>query len=130
MDKRQVMKILSQVYDPDYKDRSIVDLGLVTENDVVIEGDKVEVTYTLTAAVCPFSAAIGLMIKHALETKLGVPATVKIKQGHYQEKQVTEVLQDAAKSRELMDKMKQFGVLDSCVRFDDETTNIDRGQGI
>ena len=120
MDKQQVMKVLSQVYDPDYKDRSIVDLGLVTENDVVIKDGEVEVTYTLTAAVCPFSAAIGLMIRHALEKKLGIPVNVKIRQGHYQEKQVTEVLQDAAKSQELMDKMKEYGVLESCVRFEEE----------
>ncbi|OGO20493.1 MAG: hypothetical protein A2144_03140 [Chloroflexi bacterium RBG_16_50_9] len=66
MDKQQILKVLSQVYDPDYVNRSIIDMGLVTEDDIVINDSKIEVTYTLTASICPFSAAIGLMIKYAL----------------------------------------------------------------
>ena len=117
MDKQQILKVLSQVYDPDYVNRSVVDMGLVTEDDVVIRDNKIEVTYTLTASICPFSAAIGLMIKYALETKLGVPVTVKLRSGHYQEELVTELLQDPARLEELMGKLKEFGILERCVRI-------------
>jgi len=62
VDKSEVIEVLNQVYDPDYVDRSIVDMGLVTEGDITIKDNSIEVAYSLTAPMCPFSAAIGLMI--------------------------------------------------------------------
>ncbi len=44
MEKKKVLEILSQVYDPDYRDRSIIDLGLVCEDDIKIDGERIEVT--------------------------------------------------------------------------------------
>ncbi|KKM82454.1 hypothetical protein LCGC14_1319380, partial [marine sediment metagenome] len=73
VDKEEILEVLNRVYDPDYIDRSVLDMGLVTEDDIIIKEDEIEVTYDLTASMCPFSAAIGLMIKYALERKLGVP---------------------------------------------------------
>lgn len=117
MDKQQIMKVLSQVYDPDYVNRSVVDMGLVTEDDIVIKDNTIEVTYGLTAPMCPFSAVIGLMIKYALEKKLGVPVTIKLKSGHYQEKPITELLQDPSRLEELMHRLKESGLLEQCVRI-------------
>ena len=117
MDKSDVMRILNQVYDPDYVDRSVVDMELVTEDDITIADKEVRVTYSLTASMCPFSAAIGLMIKYALEKNLKVPVTVSLKAGHYQAKEVTELLQDAEQSEELMHKLEEFGIIKRCIRI-------------
>lgn len=117
MDKVKVLEVLDRVYDPDYVDRSIVAMGLVTEDDITVSEDKVEVTYGLTAPMCPFSAGIGLMIKYALEKKLGMPATVSLKPGHRQNGVVAELLQDPQRSEELMKKLIEFGVLARCVRL-------------
>lgn len=117
MDKKEVLDILNQVYDPDYVNRSIVDMGLVTEEDITITDNGIEVGYTLTAPMCPFSAAIGLMIKYALEKKLGVPVTVNLKVGHHQEGVVSELLSDPEQSAELMRKLQEFGILERCVRL-------------
>ena len=117
MDKGKVMEVLKRVYDPDYTDRSIVDMGLVTEDDITLKDNTIEVAYNLTAPMCPFSAAIGVMMKYALEKKLGMPVTVKLKPGHYQEEVVSGLLQDPGRSEELMCKLEELGILKRCVRL-------------
>jgi len=117
MDKQEIMDVLSQVYDPDYVNRSIIDMGLVTEDDITIREGRIEVAYTLTAPMCPFSAAIGLMIKYALEKKLSVPVVVGLKEGHFQTEAVSEVLNDPEQTADLMQKLEEFGILERCVRF-------------
>jgi len=117
VDKREILEVLSRVYDPDYIDRSVLDMGLVTEDDISIKDNKIEVAYCLTAPMCPFSAAIGLMIKYALEKKLGVPVTVNLKAGHHQEGVVAELLSDPEQSAEQMEKLKEFGILERCIRL-------------
>ncbi|MEK7847328.1 MAG: iron-sulfur cluster assembly protein [Chloroflexota bacterium] len=113
----RVLDVLSRVYDPDYVDRSIVDMGLVTENDITIQDNQVEVAYGLTAPMCPFSAAIGLMIKFALEQELRVPVSVRLKDEHRQAGVVAELLADPVRCQELMAKLKEFGILERCVRL-------------
>lgn len=117
MDKKEILEVLQQVYDPDYVDHSIVDMGLVTEDDIIAKDNSIEVAYSLTAAMCPFSAAIGLMIKYALEKKLKVPVSVRLREGHRQEEAVAELLLDSEQSAELMRKLEEFGILERCVRL-------------
>lgn len=117
VNKAEILEVLSLVYDPDYIERSVLDMGLVTEDDITIKDNGIEVVYGLTAPLCPFSAAIGLMIKYALEKRLKVPTMVRLKAGHYQEGVVTELLQDPEKSRELMSQLQEFGILERCVRL-------------
>lgn len=117
MNKNEALEVLKRVYDPDYVNRSIVDMGLVSADDIMIKAHGIEVAYSLTAPLCPFSAAIGLMIKYALQKKFGVSATVRLKTGHHQTKAVTELLQDPKQSAELMHKLKEFGILERCVRI-------------
>lgn len=117
MDKKEVLEVLKQVYDPDYIDRSVLDMGLVTADDITIRDNDIKIIYGLTAPLCPFSAAIGLMIKYALEKKLGVSVTVSLKAGHHQTKVVTELLQNPQQSAELMRKLEEFGILERCVRI-------------
>ncbi|MDP2726916.1 MAG: iron-sulfur cluster assembly protein [Dehalococcoidia bacterium] len=119
MDKKEVLEVLGHVYDPDYQDRSVVDMGLVGEDDIHIEGGAVKVNYRLTAPLCPFSAAIGLMVKYALEQKLGVQVSVQLDPSHGQGGLVKEILESQEKSQALLQKLKDFGVLAQCVRFEE-----------
>lgn len=73
-------------------------MGLVTEDDIMVEDNGVSVAYSLTAPVYPFSAAIGLMIKYALKKKLGVRVTVNLEAEHHQERVVAELLSDPEQS--------------------------------
>lgn len=119
MDKSDVLEVLKSVYDPDYRDRSIVDLGLVGEDDIQIRGSRVDVQYRLTAPLCPFSAAIGLMAKYALERKLGVEVAVQLDPSHGQGSLVKEILESREKSQALLQKLRDFGILEQCVRIEE-----------
>jgi len=121
MDKSEVLRVLSCVYDPDYRDKSVVDLGLVREDDIRIEGGSVSVNYRLTAPLCPFSAAIGLMMKHALEQGLGLQVSVRLDPSHGQGGLVKEVLESEEKSQALLQKLKDFGILEQCVRLQESS---------
>lgn len=114
---QQVLTILKGVYDPDYRDRSVVDMELVTEADISITSEQIKVQYGLTAPLCPFSAAIGLMIKYALEKKLNTPVEVNLRPGHRQGDLVAEVLADPAKASELMAKLHEFGIIERCIKI-------------
>ncbi len=117
MEKKEILEILKRVYDPDYVDQSIVDMGLVSEEDITIKDQEIQIAYGLTAPMCPFSAAIGLMIKYALEKSLRLPVAVRVKPGHLQAGMVEEVLRNPERSRDLMAKLEEFGILERCVRL-------------
>jgi len=117
LNKDDILEVLRHVYDPDYQDRSIVEMGLVSAEDVDVRDDRVEVSYDVTAPLCPFSAAIGVMIKYALKNKLGLDARVKMKSGHLQEDVVNQTLIAEPEHQELLEKLKTYGVLDRCVRI-------------
>ncbi|MFQ6124863.1 MAG: iron-sulfur cluster assembly protein [Candidatus Heimdallarchaeota archaeon] len=115
MRKEDVLEILKRVYDPDYRDKSIVELGLVNEEDIIIDDKGLEIEYNLTAPLCPFSSAIGVMIKYALEKKLHKPVKVKLKEGHMQSQIVNEILESEGKRRELLKKLESYGIFHQCV---------------
>ncbi|GFP24879.1 hypothetical protein HKBW3S43_01333 [Candidatus Hakubella thermalkaliphila] len=117
MEKREILEILKRVYDPDYVDQSIVDMGLVSEEDITIKDQEIQIAYGLTAPMCPFSAAIGLMIQYAIEKKLGLPVTVRLKEEHRQAGVMEEVLKDPQKCQELISKLHEFGIMERCVRL-------------
>lgn len=115
MKGEDVLEVLKKVYDPDYRDKSIVEMGLVGKDDIKVSDDGVEVAYDLTAPMCPFSAAIGIMIKYAIEKKFGKPVRVRLK-SHLQSSIVNEILADEDKQGEMLKKLEQFGILQLCVR--------------
>jgi len=115
--KEEVLEILKKVYDPDYRDKSVVDLGLVKEDDIKIDDRGLEVQYKVTAPLCPFSAALGIMIKYALEKKLNKPVRVKLKEGHMQSQIVNEILESEDKCRDLLQKLEIYGILQQCVKI-------------
>lgn len=115
-EKRQVLEILKRVYDPDYRDRSIVDMGLVDENSVHIDDKTIMIEYKLTAPFCPFSSAIGVMIKHVLEKKLNKKVYVKLRSEHEQARIVNEILENEDKCKDLLQKLGSYGILERCVK--------------
>ncbi len=118
MDKDDVLEVLKHVYDPDYRNKSIVEMGLIDPEDIKIKGNSVEISYNVTAPMCPFGAAIGIMIKYALEKKLGIKAQVRMKKGNFQEDAVNEVLTDESELKALLDKLESYGMLEQCVRLE------------
>lgn len=46
----EVLDILREVYDPDYHDRSVVDMRLVSADDIEIGEEQIEIEYGLTAS--------------------------------------------------------------------------------
>ncbi|MEW6222149.1 MAG: iron-sulfur cluster assembly protein [Candidatus Hadarchaeota archaeon] len=110
MDEKEVIEILKEVRDPDYPNKSIVDMELVGEEDIKITDDAIEVSYTLTAPMCPFSAAIGVMIKHVLETRLKQKVKVKLK-AHYQSTVVNEILENEDRQQELLGLLNSTGFI-------------------
>lgn len=125
MEKEEILDILRQVYDPDYRDRSVVDMGLVSADDIEIGEERIEIEYGLTAPMCPFSAALGVMMRYALEKKLDRSLTVRLKPGHLQEQVVNEILASAEKRAELLKKLEDYGSLAQCVKL----TEVQRSTG-
>jgi len=117
MEKKQVLEILKNVYDPDYRDKSIVELGLVNEQDIKITDNGLEIEYRVTAPLCHFSSAIGVMIQYALEKKLNQHIQVRIKGEHKQTQLVNEILGDEDKRKDLLKKLEAYGILQHCVRI-------------
>ena len=113
----EILAILREVYDLDYRDRSVVDMGLVSAEDIEIGEERIEIEYGLTAPMCPFSAALGVMIQYALEKTLGQAVAVRLKAGHPQEQVVNEVLSSAEKRAELLKKLEDYGLLAQCVKL-------------
>ena len=118
MDRERVLEVLRHVYDPDHPDKSLVELGVVDEQGVDVADDTVKITYCMRAPLCPYSAAIGLLIKRALEEKLSSSVKVQIDAAHYQASQVNEILSDDAKSRDLSGKMEASGLFQKCIRWE------------
>lgn len=115
--REEVIEALRHVYDPDYKGRSIVDMGLVDENSIKIEKGKIYVEYGLTAPLCPFSSAIGVMIKHALARKFGAEVEVRLSRRHLQAEHVNEILKDEEKCEALIKDLKGLGILQRCIKM-------------
>ena len=116
-EKDQVLAILSNVYDPDYRERSVLDMGLVSAEDIVVGEERIEVQYQVSAPMCPFSAALGVMIQYALEKCLDREVSVRLEPGCHQEKEVNEVLSSAEKRAELLQRIENYDLLAQCVKL-------------
>jgi metal-sulfur cluster biosynthetic enzyme len=117
MDKDTVMEVLGKVYDPEYP-LSVAELKIVEEEDIDISDEGLTVQFKPTTPYCPMGGIIGILIKYALEKKLGIPVKVKVKSGsHVQEEIFNEMLNQEDKYREILKKLEDSGILKSCVSF-------------
>jgi metal-sulfur cluster biosynthetic enzyme len=116
MEKSDVLQILNAILDPDLRDRSIVEMGFVGEEDIQIEEDEIRVRYTVGGPLCPYSAAIGIIIHHALRGKFSGKVKVQMKKGHYQEDVVNKILEDESRFEEWFERIKSQNLLTTCLR--------------
>jgi metal-sulfur cluster biosynthetic enzyme len=116
MDKNEVLAVLQKVNDPEHP-ISVVDMEIVTEDDIKIEGDKVDVEFSPTVPFCPMGGAIGVIIKYALEKELGVTAQVRVRPGkHVQEKALNETLSNPDRYEEAKAKFLEAGLMEHCIQ--------------
>lgn len=115
MDKKEILDILKNVYDPEHP-ISVLDLKIVEAEDIFIEGDKARIEFKPTSPFCPMGGLIGVVIKYALEKKLGKEVEVRVKKGtHAQEKLLNDMLRDKKKYEEMLARLKPSGLLEQCI---------------
>jgi metal-sulfur cluster biosynthetic enzyme len=116
MTKREILRVLDHILDPDLRDRSIVEMGFVGEEDIEVEGEEIRVSYTVGGPLCPYSAAVGVIIHYTLHERFRKRVKVRMKEGHYQQELVNQILGDEDRFNEWLEKIKSQNLLASCVR--------------
>jgi metal-sulfur cluster biosynthetic enzyme len=111
MDKKEVLRILDRILDPDLRDRSIVEMGFVQEEDIEVEQDVIVVHYTVGGPLCPYSAAVGIIIHQTLREKFSGTIKVRMKEGHYQQEVVNQILENEDRFNEWFEKIKSQNLL-------------------
>lgn len=115
MNKGDVLEVLKKVSDPELP-VSVVDLGIVSEDDITVEKNKVTVVFTPTSSMCPMGGIIGVIIKKVLEDRLGVDVEVKVKPGtHINEEAINEMLNNKAKYNQIVKRLEESGMIERCV---------------
>ncbi len=116
MNKQDVLKVLDAVLDPDLRDRSIVEMGFVGEEDIEIGEEEIRIRYTVGGPLCPYSAAIGIIIHQAVRGRFKGKVKVQMKEGHYQEDVVNKILEDESRFEEWFQRIKSQNLLTTCLR--------------
>ncbi len=116
MTKREILKVLDHILDPDLRDRSIVEMGFVGEEDIDVGGEEIRVSYTVGGPLCPYSAAVGILIHYTLHEKFKKRVKVRMKEGHYQQDIVNQILEDEDQFNDWLERIKSQKLLSSCLR--------------
>src|SRR5512135_212387 len=98
--KLDILKILNRILDPDLKDRSIVEMGFVREEDIEVSAEEIRIWYTVGGPLCPYSAAIGIIIHETLQERFQTRVKVRMKKGHYQQDVVNQILDNESHFQE------------------------------
>ncbi len=116
MTKKEVLAILDHILDPDLKDRSIVEMGFVREEDIAVSEEGIQVSYTVGGPLCPFSAAVGVIIHYTLKNNFHKKIKVRMKPEHYQQEIVNQILEDESQLSEWFERIKSQHLLEACLR--------------
>ena len=116
MTKQEILRVLDHILDPDLRDRSIVEMGFVGEEDIEVQGEEIKVSYTVGGPLCPYSAAVGILIHYTLHEKFNKRVKVRMKEGHYQQNIVNQILEDEGQFNEWLERIKSQNLLSSCLR--------------
>lgn len=116
MTKQDILRVLDHILDPDLRDRSIVEMGFVRQDDIEVKEEEIRVSYTVGGPLCPYSAAVGIIIHHTLQQKFKKRIRVRMKEGHYQQELVNQILGDEAQFNEFFEKIKAQNLLSACLR--------------
>ncbi len=116
MTKQEILNVLNHILDPDLRNRSIVEMGFVGERDIIIHPGEIQVFYTVGSPLCPYSAAVGIIIHHTLSEKFKIKIKVRMKEEHYQQEIVNQILQDESQFHLWFEKIRSQKLLESCLR--------------
>jgi len=116
MNKQDVLRVLDHILDPDLRDRSIVEMGFVQEDDIEVTEEEIQVSYTVGGPLCPYSAAVGIIIHDTLRERFKRKIKVRMKKGHYQQDIVNQILEDESQFQEWFEKIKSQNLLSACLR--------------
>jgi metal-sulfur cluster biosynthetic enzyme len=116
MNKQDVLRVLDHILDPDLRDRSIVEMGFVQEDDIEVTEEEIQVSYTVGGPLCPYSAAVGIIIHHTLRERFKRKIKVRMKKDHYQQDIVNQILEDESQFQEWFEKIKSQNLLSACLR--------------
>ena len=116
MTKQEILRALDRILDPDLRDRSIVEMGFVREDDIEFTEEEIQVSYTVGGPLCPYSAAVGIIIHHTLHERFKKRIRVRMKAGHYQQDIVNQILGDESQFQEWFEKIKSEKLLSTCLR--------------
>lgn len=116
MTKQEIIQALNRILDPDLKDRSIVEMGFVGEEDVEVSEEEIHISYTVGGPLCPYSAAVGIIIHHTLSEIFKKRIKVRMKEGHYQQDIVNQILGNESQFAEWFEKIKSQNLLTAWIR--------------
>ena len=116
MTKQDILRVLDHILDPDLRNRSIVEMGFVEERDILIKEGEIQVSYTVGSPLCPYSAAVGIIIHHTLSERFKIKIKVRMKEEHYQQEIVNQILQDESQFNLWFEKIRAQKLLEACLR--------------
>jgi metal-sulfur cluster biosynthetic enzyme len=116
MSKQEILRALDRILDPDLRDRSIVEMGFVREDDIEVTEEEIQISYTVGGPLCPYSAAVGIIIHQTLGERFKKRVRVRMKEGHYQQQIVNQILEDESQFQEWFEKIKSEKLLATCMR--------------
>jgi metal-sulfur cluster biosynthetic enzyme len=115
MDKQTILDHLRNVLDPEHP-VSIVDLKIVTEDDITITNGEINIKFKPTSPFCPMGAVIGLVIKKAITDATGKEVNVEVREGtHVREEYVNKIINDKDNYDNTIKKLEQSGLLARCL---------------
>ncbi len=112
MKLEDVMAVLRRVLDPEHP-VDIVEMGLVTPEDVTIIGDEIHIQFAPTVPQCPMGAVIGIVIRKAVEDEFPKnKVSVKVKPGtHMREDACNTMINNDEQFNSAIEKLNASGAL-------------------
>lgn len=116
METEAVITVLRRVLDPEHP-VNVVEMGLVTPEDVKIEGDEILIEFAPTSPMCPMGAVIGIIIRKAVEDEFpDKQVTVHVKAGtHMREDACNSMINDQEQYQTAIEKLNASGALDRLI---------------
>jgi metal-sulfur cluster biosynthetic enzyme len=117
LDKKMVMDVLREVYDPEYP-ISVIEMNIVDEDSIeILDCSRIRVTFKPTTPFCPMGGLIGVLMKYALEKALNVKAEVLVKPGtHVSEDAINAAINDKNRYEAILKQLSDTGLLKRCVK--------------
>jgi metal-sulfur cluster biosynthetic enzyme len=116
METEDILHVLRRVLDPEHP-VNVVEMGLVTEEDVKISGSEIHIQFAPTVPQCPMGAVIGIIIRKAVEDKFPEnKVSVQVKPGtHMREDACNTMINNDDQYNSAIEKLNASGALDRLI---------------